>query len=54
MAGVFPKNAEVDALFEATGSFTDPKCAYENERLEKLGDAVEGLRQKALLKEGVL
>ena len=54
MAGVFPKNPAIDELFEATSSFTDAKCAYEDARLEKLGDAVEGLRQRALLKKEVL
>ena len=54
MAGVFPKNPAVDKLFEATSAFSYPKCAYEHARSEKLGDAVEDLRQKALLKKEVL
>jgi len=54
MAGCFPKNAAVDALFAATSSFTDPKCAYDDERFNKLGDAVEELRLRALLRPSVL
>ena len=54
MAGCFPKNAAIDTLLAATSSFTDPKCAYDKQRFAKLGDAVEELRQKSLLKPSVL
>lgn len=53
-AGCFPVNTAIDALLAATGSFTDPKCAYDEQRFARLGDAVEELRQKALLKPSVL
>lgn len=54
MAGCFPTNAAIDDLLAATGSFTDPKSAYDEQRFAKLGGAVEELRQKALLKPSVL
>jgi hypothetical protein len=53
LAAVFPKCVEVDALFEATklsirADYLSP------EKLKTLFDAVEGLRQKALVSPDVL
>jgi hypothetical protein len=53
MATVFPKCEPVDKLFAST-NFTDPSTACEQARLSALFEAVEGLRQKALLKPNVL
>jgi hypothetical protein len=49
MATVFPKNEVLDALFASTAPFKDPDDAFSPERLQRISDAVEGLRQKALL-----
>jgi hypothetical protein len=54
IAGVFPKNAAVDALLNATAAFAQPEEATSKDRLVKILDAVEGVRQKALLDVGVL
>jgi len=53
MSTVFPKNRDIDDLHEAT-KFSKDEYVYDNERFKKFGDAVEGLRQKALLKPSVL
>jgi hypothetical protein len=51
IADVFPKNTQVNALFDATGAFQNPGEAVSKARLQKMFDAVEGLRQKALVKD---
>jgi len=43
----------IDDLHEAT-NFSIPDHAYDDGRFKKLGDAVEGLRQTALLHPSVL
>ena len=53
MAVVFPKNAAADELFECT-KFKEPADTLSKERLQKLLDAVEGLRQNALINKSVL
>jgi hypothetical protein len=54
MALVFPKNPAIDAFLSATGEFKDPKEALSKDRLAKIFDAVEGLRQNALVDPSVL
>jgi hypothetical protein len=54
MAGCFPVNPAVNSLLAATGAFTGLADAYDETRFTKLGDAVEELRQRALLKPSVL
>jgi len=49
MALVFPKNSAIDELLACTAVFKDEEQAVSNERLSKLFDAVEGVRQKALI-----
>jgi hypothetical protein len=49
IAAVFPKNPEIDALLEATAAFKDMDEATSKKRLSKFFDAVEGIRQKALI-----
>lgn len=53
LATAFPKTDVIDAFFSAS-DFSNPDYAFDDERMRKLGDAVEGLRQKALLKPIVL
>lgn len=53
MAVVFPKNEAIDALFAST-NFSNPVYALSEERLKSLSDALELLRQKALVNNGVL
>lgn len=54
MAVAFPKNPAVDDLFNATSGFTSPDEALSKDRLQRLMDAVEGLRQKSLIDPIVL
>lgn len=49
MAVVFPQNPAVDTLFNATSGFTGADEALSKDRLQRLMDAIEGLRQKALV-----
>jgi hypothetical protein len=54
IAVVFPRNTLTDALFDATAAFEDMDEATSKERLSKVFDAVEGIRQKALVDASVL
>jgi len=54
MALVFPKNPVINELLSATAVFKDPEQAVSKERLEKVLNAVEGVRQKALVDATVL
>jgi hypothetical protein len=54
MAVVFPKDAATDALIASTAVFSDPVEALSKDRLQKLLDAGEELRQKALVDPLVL
>ncbi|HXP78897.1 MAG TPA: hypothetical protein VN976_03250 [Verrucomicrobiae bacterium] len=50
MAAVFPKTQAITDLFNATAAFKETdKEVTSRDRLKKIGDAVEGLRQQALL-----
>jgi hypothetical protein len=49
IAVVFPKNPVIDALFEATAAFKEMGEATSKERLSKVFDAVQGVREKALV-----
>jgi hypothetical protein len=53
MATVFPKTEAIDKLFAAT-DFGDPAGAFDPGRLKTFMDAVEALRQKALIKPSIL
>lgn len=53
MAAVFPKNRAIDALFQCI-NFTSVIDALSKERLKTLSDALELLRQKALVDKDVL
>lgn len=53
MALVFPKNPAIDALLKST-VFNDPADAVSKQALQKMLDAMECLRQKALVDAGVL
>jgi hypothetical protein len=54
VALVFPKNPAIDNLISATAHFERPEDGLVKERLAKLLDALEGLRQKGLVKPDVL
>ncbi len=54
MALVFPRNPVVTNVLLSTAVFKDPVEALSKERLQKISDAVEDLRQKALVDTGVL
>jgi hypothetical protein len=54
IAVVFPRNPEVQALFEATAVFSNADEYASKDRLSKIFDAVEGIRQKALIDTSVL
>lgn len=54
MAVVFPKDSAIDDLFNATAGFTSTDAALSKERLVQLLNAVEGLRQKALINQAIL
>ena len=52
---VFPKNPAIDNLIEATAHFERrERDAFDKERLPKLLNALEGLRQKALVNLDIL
>ena len=53
MPVVFPKNVATDALFAST-QFSNPNDAFSKERLKALLDALELLRQRALVNKSVL
>jgi hypothetical protein len=53
MATVFPKNLAVDELFECT-KFKNPADSQSKERLRRLLEAAENLRQNALIDDSVL
>jgi hypothetical protein len=54
MAVVFPKNAAIDALFTSTKISNFWSDVLPKERLQSLSDALELLRQKALVDQSVL
>jgi hypothetical protein len=49
IALVFPQNQLIHALFDATAAFKSMDEATSKDRLSKVFDAVEGIRQKALI-----
>ena len=53
MAAVFPKNPAIDALYDSV-KFTNVTDALSKERLKALSDALELLRQNALINVDVL
>lgn len=53
-AVVFPQNPTVKQLFDATAVFADKNEAFSGERLEMIFEAVEALRQNALVDPSVL
>ncbi len=54
MAVVFPRDPAIDALRTCIEGFSEPAESLSKVRLAKVGDAVEGLRQKALVHPAVL
>jgi hypothetical protein len=53
MAAVFPRTQAITDLFDATAAFKETeKEVTSKERLKKIFDAVEGLRQQALILDG--
>jgi hypothetical protein len=54
MAVVFPKDAAIDALFDATAVFKNQAEAASPERLQAILDATEGLRSKSLVDASIL
>jgi len=48
VAVVFPQNPVIQALFDATAAFKNMEEATSKDRLSKVGDAVEGIRQKSI------
>ena len=54
MAVVFPKNASIDELLAATATFKNSQEAFSKDRLAKILNAMEGIRQKALIEPIVL
>ncbi len=54
IALVFPQNPEIKALFDATAAFKNMAEATSKARLNRIGDAVEGLRQRSLLDPSIL
>ncbi len=53
MAAVFPKNHAIDAFFECV-RFSNVNDALSKQRLKSLADALEQLRQKALVHKDIL
>jgi hypothetical protein len=53
MAAVFPKNSAIDALFQSV-NFTNFNDALSKDKLKALSDALELLRQNALINRDVL
>lgn len=54
MALVFPKHSVITNVLLSTAVFSNPQEALSKDRLAKISDAVEGLRQKALVDPSVL
>jgi hypothetical protein len=54
MAAVFPKNVVIDELFESTAAFKNPPEALLPERLAKVFNAVQNLRDQAILDTNIL
>jgi hypothetical protein len=54
MAAVFPKNPVINGLFSSTAVFESPSEALLPERLLKMLNAVQNLREKAFLAHDVL
>ena len=54
VALVFPKNPAIDNLVSATAHFERPEHGLAEERRTKMLDALDGLRQKALVNPEVL
>jgi len=54
MADVFPKNTTIDLLFASTVSFQNPANAFDPNRLPQMMEALQGLRDRAKLKQKVL
>jgi len=54
MAMVFPQHPAIDALASSAKGFREPAQSLSAERLAIVDDAVEGLRQKALVNPAVL
>jgi hypothetical protein len=54
MAVVFPKNSAIDGLFNSTAVFANPEGALSKDRLKQLLNAVEEIRQNALVDPTVL
>ena len=54
MAVVFPKNAAIDELFASTAVFKNREEALSKDRLEKIRNAMEAIRQHALVEPAVL
>lgn len=54
MAAVFPKNSVIDELFAWTTGQSNPQEAVSDERMTKLFNAVNGLREKALVDPSIL
>ena len=54
MAVVFPRNAAIDALFAATAVFQRHEEAFSRDRLARIRDAMEAIRQHALVDPTVL
>jgi hypothetical protein len=49
MAALFPKNAVMNELFAITGGMKENDQLLSPDNLEKLCDAIENVRQKALI-----
>jgi hypothetical protein len=54
MVAVFPKNPAIDKLAAAAAAFRDREEVFSTERLKLIQDAVEGIRELALLHPTVL
>ncbi len=54
MAAVFPRNPATDELFASTAVFDSWPEALSKDRLRKVFDALDGIRQKAFLGPAVL
>jgi hypothetical protein len=51
---VFPQNADVDNLIASTSAFQNPANAFDPHRLPQMMKAIQGLRDRAKLKQKVL
>ena len=54
MAAVFPRHQVITDFCKSTAVFRDPNEALSKDRLSKIFDAIEGLRQMALVEPSVL